>query len=147
MTDALDALRRYEAGSAGVPYAKFVQPSPPAVPRHSAPAVPCRLAKVDETPTSAARLAKVAAAAGWDVKVTYARGTPLQGGELVESVVVRLRSKYRMAVGVWVAGKFTSGWHWSAAHSYEGAEGYEQVGYRALVKHVKGDGGQLTLGA
>jgi hypothetical protein len=145
MPDGLDALRRYEVVSAGDPYLHPPKPAPVPVEPHPAPDVPCRPAAPDEIPTSAARLAKAAAAAGWDVKVTYARGTPMLGGELVDSLVVRLRAKYRMAVGVWVQGRWTSGWHWSAAHSYEGAEGYVQVGYRDLVKHVKGSDGQLTL--
>jgi hypothetical protein len=135
----LDALRRYEVVSAGTAYGKYAEPIPALTPSHPAPAVPCRPAASDEIPATAARLAKAAAAAGWQVDVTYARGTPMLGGNLVESVVVRMRSKYKMAVGVWVIGKFTSGWHWSAAHSEFGAEGYKQIGYRALVKHVKGD--------
>jgi hypothetical protein len=139
----LDALRRFEVVSAGDLYgAKPVPVVVPAVP-HPAPEVPARDAMSDEVPATAQRLAAAATAARWEWRVTYARGTPLLGGDLVDSIVVRLRSRHRMAVGVWVDGKFKSGWHWSAAHSAEGAAGYEQVGYRALVKHVKETPGEM----
>jgi hypothetical protein len=146
MSDGLDALRRYEVVSAGDRYGP--KPAPvvvPAVP-HPAPEVPARDAMPNEVPATAQRLAAAATAARWEWRVTYARGTPLLGGDLVDSIVVRLRSRYRMAAGVWVDGKFKSGWHWSAAHSASVAEGYSQVGYRDLVKHVKGSDGQLSLG-
>jgi hypothetical protein len=146
MSDPLDALRRYEVVSAGDLYGpKPVPVVVPAVP-HPAPEVPSRLARVCETPATAGRLAKVAHDSGWEWRTTYARGTPLLGGDLVDSIVVRLRSRYRMASAVWIDGKFKSGWHWSAAHSASVAEGYVQVGYRDLVKHVKGSDGQLSLG-
>jgi hypothetical protein len=142
----LDALRRYEVVSAGDRYGPKPAPVVVTFGPHPAPEVPCRTAAPNEIPASAMRLALAARAACWDVRVTYARGTPLLGGDLIDSIVVRLRSRHRMAAGVWVDGKFKSGWHWSAAHSAEAAAGYTQVGYRALVKHVKGDAGQLMLG-
>lgn len=147
MSDGLDALRRYEVVSAGDPYGPKSIPVPNPIVAHPAPEVPARDAlPSDDVPTSAQRLARAASIAGWEWRMTFARGTPMLGGELQDSVVVRMRSKHRMAVGVWVKGGFTSGWHWSAAHSAEGAAGYTQVGYRDLVKHVKSvDGGQLTL--
>ena len=137
------SLHEYEVVSAGDLYgAKPVPLAKPAIP-HPAPEVPCRTAAPNEIPASAMRLALAAVAANWQANVTYARGTPLLGGDLVDSIVVRLRSRYRMAAAVWVDGKFKSGWHWSAAHSAEGAVGYEQVGYRDLVKHVKANPGNV----
>ena|SRR5674476_139651 len=137
MSDGLDALRRYEVVSAGDPYGAKVAPEPVPVVSHPAPEVSARAAMPDEVPNSARLLIRAARTGGWEWRAEYARGAPMLGGELQDSVVVRLRKRHQMAVGVWAQGKFTSGWTWAAAHSAEGAEGYGQVGYRSLVKHVK----------
>lgn len=49
---------------------------------HPAPEVPCRTARPEETPRTAVALATRAAAHGWSVLVTYARGVPVDSDGL-----------------------------------------------------------------
>ncbi len=44
---------------------------------HPAPQVAARVARVEQVPAAAARMAEAAAANGWEVSVTFARGTDM----------------------------------------------------------------------
>jgi hypothetical protein len=81
----------------------------PVVPPHPEPEVVRRIATPEETPTGARRLMKKAAATGWSVVATYARGHAVDSSghtkALTHSLAVRLRlpeARYR-AVAVWTA--------------------------------------------
>ena len=84
---------------------------------HPAPLTACRTATPAEIPSTAARLARDAEAAGWRHRTTYAHGTTTdaQGhpSHLVESIVVRLRRDPLAAVAIWHDGKFRLGYVWS----------------------------------
>lgn len=80
------------------------KPKPPRHTDHVPPEIIARTASPDETPPVATRLATLATSSGWDVTVTYARGTlPTTSPHLVHSVAVRMRRGPQQAVAVWNA--------------------------------------------
>ena len=73
---------------------------------HPAPLIACREARDEELPTSARRLRDKAQAAGWQVQVTFSRGTSLgRDTPVVDSVVVRLQRGPQRAFACWKDGK------------------------------------------
>lgn len=86
---------------------------------HPEPLVRARPAASDEMPRTATSLVKKAEALGWWTSSSYAHGTTIdaQGrpSRLVESVVVRLANGAAgaRAVGVWMDGKFSTGFVWA----------------------------------
>lgn len=85
-------------------------------PPHPAPEVAARPAVDGEIPTGARRLAKTAAAAGWEVEPTYARGTTIdrhgRPGALIHSLAVRMRfpgTPGHRAVAVWTSPAVSDG--------------------------------------
>lgn len=90
---------------------------------------PCREALQGEVPTTAARLAKNATAAGWTVRTTYAEA--VIDDKRIESVLVRVRRWPLAAVGAWHNGKFALGYVWSIFSSPR------KVGARDLAVFVK----------
>ena len=85
-------------------------------PVHPPPVVPRRPAVPAEAPTSAARLVRAAAAAGWTVALTYARGTRIDNhgrpGAVVDSLAVRLARGPHRAAATWIDRTFAGGWEW-----------------------------------
>lgn len=70
---------------------------------HPAPEVMAREAAPDEIPKTVATMAKLAQEAGWEVSVTYARGTTYSTQpKLVHSVAVRMFRNGQRAVAAWV---------------------------------------------
>lgn len=68
------------------------------------PEVINRPATEEETPKPAADLAKLARENGWDVTVTYARGTTdSDSPKLVHSIAVRMQRGVQRAVAVWMS--------------------------------------------
>lgn len=83
------------------------RPEPPAWP---APEVSARLARLDEIPTGARRIIKLAHRHDWVTWTTYARGTlgdargrPLR---VVDDVMVKLGRDTQRAVACWTDGSF-----------------------------------------
>lgn len=104
-----DARRRWTA-------THLDQEIPPAP--HPAPEVTARPARADDpVPGAVADLAAAAERAGWDVLVTYARGTRMYAdgspGSVIDSVAVRMwRFPIERAVAVYENGSADTGWHW-----------------------------------
>jgi len=102
---------------------------------HPAPEVPCRPARLEETPKTAQSLATEAEANGWRVSTTFARGTSLdQYGNpsmVVDSVAVRLWRSPLRVVGLWRNGKFRCG-----LIRVEGSRATTRVRSRQLVAVV-----------
>lgn len=92
--------------------------------------VPCRDAEPGEIPTSALRLAKVAAEHGWFQRTTYAQAE--LDNKIVESVAVRLHAGILAGYGLWVGGKFAFAYVTSTLSSPR------RVGARELSAFVKG---------
>jgi hypothetical protein len=80
---------------------------------HPAPEVPQRPAAEAEKPAAARLLASRAAQNGWNVEVTFARGTTLAAhgtpGRVVNSCCVRMQRDALRVVGIWHDGKFSTG--------------------------------------
>ena len=71
---------------------------------YAPPEIIARAATPDETPGVAVSLRKLADRNGWDVTVTYARGTThTTQPRLVHSIAVRMRRGHQRAVAVWTA--------------------------------------------
>lgn len=71
---------------------------------HPAPEVMAREATPDEIPKTAATLARIATESGWEVSVTYARGTTYSDHpKLVHSIAVRMRREGQRAAAAWMA--------------------------------------------
>lgn len=95
--------------------------------------VPCRDATDEETWNGPARLAKSARAAGWTVRVTYAKAELVKNEEpyITESIAVRLRQGPLAAGAMWFDGKFDHAWVWSTFSPVR------DIGARDLAKFVK----------
>lgn len=85
---------------------------------HPQPEIRARDAQPTEVPVGARRLAKVGEAHGWNVAVTYARGTSMTAtgrpGKVVDSILLRMARPapggYACAVATWVDAKFDFGY-------------------------------------
>lgn len=101
---------------------------------HPAPEVACRPAEPGEVPRNAAALGRVAAAAGWTVRYTYARGTQLgaRGGarRIVDSLALRARHPEKSAIGIWIDGAWEVGW-------MAGRGGLERLGWREFKARMQ----------
>lgn len=56
---------------------------------------------------SAQSLIRLAESRGWRVRVTYARGTVLNGDRIVDSIAVRLSRPERYVLAMWLDGKYS----------------------------------------
>jgi len=80
---------------------------------HPAPEVEARIAEALEIPRNAAKLAALAVANGWVVRIMYARGTwPGRELRVVDSITLRCRRDHVRAAGVWLDWRFHSGHVW-----------------------------------
>lgn len=66
-----------------------------------------RDAEPNEVPTNARKLVERATERGWRVRTTYAQAEV--GEQTVESIAVRMHSRWGVLVAVWHGGKFASG--------------------------------------
>lgn len=80
--------------------------------KHPEPEVISRPALMDEVPKVARMLADASISHGWNVEITYARGTTPsdRAPALVHSIAVRMRRDGQRAVAVWVAPVATGKW-------------------------------------
>jgi hypothetical protein len=86
----------------------------PAYVPHPEPEVYARDAQPAEVPLGARRIAKTAEANGWNVRITYARGTVLRAngkpGKVVDDILVRMARPtvggYSCAVATWIDGSY-----------------------------------------
>ncbi len=81
-----------------------------------APEVRARVARPEEIPAAARRLAQAAAANGWAVMTHYARGTAPKSrsdwapGAVVDSILVRCLRSGLLIAAYWEDGKSTGAW-------------------------------------
>lgn len=90
-------------------------------PAWPAPEVPARVAEPAEIPTGARRVAALAAAAGWTVVATYARGTyPGRVPRVVDCLALRMWRGRQRAVALWhgVKFQFACAWGETAIRTY-----------------------------
>lgn len=91
-------------------------------------------------PSSARLLAKLAAANGWRVAVTYARGPRVHSTtgkvtRVVDSIAVRLQRGDQVALAFWTAGKFES-----PATAWTFGKAPELLGAEPIKDHVRNGG-------
>ena len=93
------------------------------------PEVTSRDGATGPVPKTAQALADLAAANGWAVQVTYARGPRMHSAHgkflrMVDSIAVRMRRGDQLAFGFWTAGKFdnATGWTFGKMPEHFGAE-------------------------
>lgn len=109
---------------------------------HPAPEVPARPARAEEIPSSARKVIKPAVAVGWDLRMSYARGTAMGANgkplvvkqsdgtkvpKVVESVMVQGRHGDRRFTAVWEDGSYWIGF----------VAGGGMVSYRDLKSYIE----------
>jgi hypothetical protein len=87
------------------------------------PAIGARVAKQDEIPASAARMAGLAGASGWAVDAVYARGTRAGSPpKVVDLVAVRGVRGAQAFAAVWIDGKLDACLLWAPLRKVRNAE-------------------------
>ena len=101
--------------------------------------VPMRDARDDEIPASARRLADIAVANGWAVRITYAAGyAHHRDGTPTESLAVRMRGTDRGLVACWIDNKSSGCWRVGPErHPQRGEFFIYRVSSRELVALAK----------